>query len=433
LLRNGREALLIPRYLDLLLLLVERRNEAVHRREILDVVWNDVVVTDGSVSQAVRILRRTLGDDPRRPAFIRTIPRHGYRFVHAEVVEEPDDAPLEEPAPESAEANHDEERMSRAVAVLLQPKHQVDEDARREAAETLHQLGTADALGRIDALDGHETARAWLRDTRWDVPGAGQVPLLGAPGGMTAARILFGLRLRRTVRLAGRRFASAVAGAAVTGVIAGLLGGLLLRFGPGSIADNRVLFALPLVGALIGAVGAIGVGAGLAAAEGSIRSHRVVTLTLLGAVGGGAIGLTAHGLGSLVLEGLFARDLKPLAGGFEGLVLGAAIGLGYALATPALEGGMATPHGLARLAAVASAAIAAAIAAGLLASAGSYLGAMSLDFMARSFPGAQLRLDPLARMLGETSPGPLTRIVISLFEGLMFGAGVVFGLTRRPR
>ncbi len=433
LLRDGREILLIPRYIDLLLLLVSRRNEAVHRREILDVVWDDVVVSDGALSQAVRILRRTLGDDPRHPVFIRTVPRHGYRFVYAEVEEEPDDAPMEEPAPEPVEANHDEARVSQAVAVLLQPGDDADEDALHEAAECLHRHGTADALRQIDGRAGHETARAWLRDTRWDVPGAGPVPLFGAPGGMTAARILFGLRLRRTVRLAGSRFASAVAGAGITGVIAGLLGGLLLRFGPDSIADNRVLLALPLVGALIGAVGAVGVGAGLAAAEASIRSHRIPILTLSGAAGGGAIGLIAHGLGSLVLEGLFAGDLRPLAGGFEGLVLGAAVGLGYALATPTSEGGMATPHGPARLAAVAAAAVVAAIAAGLLASGGSYLGAMSLDFMAQSLPGSQVRLDPLARLLGEASPGPLTRLVISSFEGLMFGAGVVFGLTRRPR
>ena len=36
LLRGGREVPLIPRYLDLLILLVQRRHEAVPRRDILD-------------------------------------------------------------------------------------------------------------------------------------------------------------------------------------------------------------------------------------------------------------------------------------------------------------------------------------------------------------------------------------------------------------
>jgi len=39
LLRLGDEVPLIPRYFDLLLLLIERRHDAVHRREIFDRVW----------------------------------------------------------------------------------------------------------------------------------------------------------------------------------------------------------------------------------------------------------------------------------------------------------------------------------------------------------------------------------------------------------
>ena len=95
LVRGGRELPLIPRCFDLLVLLVERRNEAVSRHEILDAVWSDVVVTDGALSQAVRILRRTLGDDAREPTFIRTVHRHGYRFVCDDVAEEADEEPPE--------------------------------------------------------------------------------------------------------------------------------------------------------------------------------------------------------------------------------------------------------------------------------------------------------------------------------------------------
>src|SRR6478672_10920073 len=94
LLRNGVEQPLIPRYFDLLVFLVERRGDAVHRRDIFDRVWSDVIVSDSALSQAIRTLRRTLGDDPRDPTFIRTVARHGYRFVGADVVEEDDTAPL---------------------------------------------------------------------------------------------------------------------------------------------------------------------------------------------------------------------------------------------------------------------------------------------------------------------------------------------------
>ena len=59
----------------------------------------------------------------------------------------------------------------------------------RQAAETLHALGTAEALRRLDRRPGHARARAYLRDTRWDVPGAAPVPLLGQPGLIEAVRV----------------------------------------------------------------------------------------------------------------------------------------------------------------------------------------------------------------------------------------------------
>ena len=75
--RNGREVPLIPRYFDLLVLLVERRPEALHRHTIFDRVWPDVVVSDGALTQAVRTLRRALGEDGGGGVFIRTVSRHG--------------------------------------------------------------------------------------------------------------------------------------------------------------------------------------------------------------------------------------------------------------------------------------------------------------------------------------------------------------------
>jgi hypothetical protein len=67
-----------------------------------------------------------------------------------------------------------------------------------------------------------------------------------------------------------------------------------------------------------------------------------------------------------------------------------------------------------------------------LAYTGSFLGAMSLDLLGESFPHSQVSLAPLARLLGEESPGPLSRLLVSAWEGLAFGAGTTLGLTRRP-
>lgn len=101
LLRGGTEQPLIPRYFDLLVFLVEHRHEAVHRRDIFDRVWSDSIVSESALSQAIRTIRRALGDDPRDPRFIRTVSRHGYRFVFPEVVEEDED---EAPPPAHAPA-----------------------------------------------------------------------------------------------------------------------------------------------------------------------------------------------------------------------------------------------------------------------------------------------------------------------------------------
>ncbi len=441
LLREGTEAPLIPRYFDLLLLLIARRNEAVHRQEIMDAVWNDVIVSDGALTQAIRTLRRALGDDSKDPVFIRTVSRHGYRFVFADVVEEADDTPLTNGPSVTEEASGSEpatkaawesafERLLAPDSGAAEPS---DDDDRREAAEALHLLGTSEALRRLDRRKGHARARALLRDTRWDVPAAESVPLLGEPGGLTAAFHLVVLRLRRALRLVGSRWVAAAAGGALAGLVAGFAGGLVLRFGPGSVANDGVLIALAIVGFAIGGVGAAGVGAGLAAAEALFRSFRGPALVVMGVLGGGTIGVAAHLLGRLTLEGLFGRDLSPVAGGFEGIVLGGAAGLGYGLGTPRAEGGMATPQGSMRLFAALLTGICCSLGALWLGWKGSYLGAMSLDFMAHSFPGSQVSLDPLARLLGEDTAGPLTRTVISASEGLMFGFGLALGLTYRPR
>ncbi|PYQ17718.1 MAG: hypothetical protein DMF81_27035, partial [Acidobacteria bacterium] len=184
-----------------------------------------------------------------------------------------------------------------------------DPEVRREAAEALHVLGTAETLRRLDRRPGHEAARALLRDARWDVPGAGPVPLLGQPGGLTAARILTTMRFRRAMRLAEKRWAGASAGGAAAGTVAGLLGGLVLRLAPGSHAPASVAVTLAVVGAIVGGLGAAGVGAGLAAAEAVARSLRGPSLVLAGAAGGGAVAAVSNLVGRWALEGVFGREL----------------------------------------------------------------------------------------------------------------------------
>src|SRR5471032_1062921 len=89
--RNGESARLEARTLRLLLCLAEHAGDVVSIDELLNHAWSGVIVTPDSVYQAVASLRRLLGDDPKQPAYIETVPRLGYRMI-AKVDAQADDA-----------------------------------------------------------------------------------------------------------------------------------------------------------------------------------------------------------------------------------------------------------------------------------------------------------------------------------------------------
>src|SRR5690606_18642573 len=70
-----------PKELAVLLLLAERAPGAVSTDELLDHVWPGVVVGDNVVHQVITRLRRALGDDARRPRYIETLRKRGYRLL----------------------------------------------------------------------------------------------------------------------------------------------------------------------------------------------------------------------------------------------------------------------------------------------------------------------------------------------------------------
>jgi hypothetical protein len=223
-------------------------------------------------------------------------------------------------------------------------------------------------------------------------------------------------------------------GGAVAGAVAGLLGGFLMTLLPGAgLPPGSLLLGLGLVGALTGGLGAAGVGSGLAAAEALVRSWRTPALVVMGAVGGGLVGVLARRLADALVEAIFAVPALDLAGGVEGAVIGAAAGLGYGLSTSRPNGGMVTPHGTSRLRVSLATGLACAVAAGLLCGAGLRLGAASLQSVVAGFPNSQVHFEAFAPLVGETEVGHRTRAALGATEGLLFGAGLATGLTRRPR
>ena len=83
--RNESLVPLPPKALEMLLLLVRRREIIVSREELLETVWRDTFVEDGNINYTVSLLRKTL-DKADRGRFIQTVPKRGYRFV-ADVLE----------------------------------------------------------------------------------------------------------------------------------------------------------------------------------------------------------------------------------------------------------------------------------------------------------------------------------------------------------
>jgi transcriptional activator of cad operon len=95
-LRGPVSVRLEARAMLLLLYLAQHPGEVVSIEELLNQVWRGVIVSPDSVYQAVASLRRQLGDDPKQPSYIATVPRLGYRLV-ATVTPSPgaDSAPSE--------------------------------------------------------------------------------------------------------------------------------------------------------------------------------------------------------------------------------------------------------------------------------------------------------------------------------------------------
>lgn len=79
--RGERKIHVTPKSLALLGALVERAGEIVLKEELFLRVWPSSVVTDAALSSCILELRHALGDNARRPRYIETIHRRGFRFL----------------------------------------------------------------------------------------------------------------------------------------------------------------------------------------------------------------------------------------------------------------------------------------------------------------------------------------------------------------
>lgn len=83
--KHGRKIRLAGRPFQILALLLEQPGELLTRKQLQDRLWpaDTFVDFEHGVNAAIQTLRRALCDSHKKPRFIETLPRRGYRFIGA--------------------------------------------------------------------------------------------------------------------------------------------------------------------------------------------------------------------------------------------------------------------------------------------------------------------------------------------------------------
>src|ERR1700691_903762 len=169
--RRGRRVKLEKKPMELLILLVARREQLVSRKDIVSKLWrsNLFIDTEPSINNIVRKMRAPLGDNPAEPRFLETVIGKGYRFIGpVRVIDarfpQPD---LEKTSPSGAAADSAVargERTSLAVLPILMLGNVSDEQ--------VVSLGFADALvSRVRNLQAvHVLPTSAVLGARSEVP-----------------------------------------------------------------------------------------------------------------------------------------------------------------------------------------------------------------------------------------------------------------------
>ncbi len=212
-----------------------------------------------------------------------------------------------------------------------------------------------------------------------------------------------------------------IAGAGLAGFAGGLFYGLIAAAQPGTGAASvlLVLWSLCILVALLGGGGVAG---GIALAR-RLADDPWRWAVVGGALGGLAVGAVVRMLGLDAFTLLLGRSPTGITGAFEGLVLGAATGLGGWLAGRAASLRIGTLH----------AALCGGIAGGLIPLLGGRLFAGSLALVAQTFPDSRLDLARLGVLFGEAGFGPVAQSVTGALEGALFAACVVASLREAER
>jgi DNA-binding winged helix-turn-helix (wHTH) protein len=81
LLREGKPLPLAPKVFETLLIPVGNSGRIVGKEELISRLWPDTFVEESNLTFNIQQLRKALGDNARKPIYVETNARRGYRFI----------------------------------------------------------------------------------------------------------------------------------------------------------------------------------------------------------------------------------------------------------------------------------------------------------------------------------------------------------------
>ncbi len=125
--KGASDVILRPKAFETLLCLVRQHGRSVSKAQLLETVWPDVSISEAVLTHCIAEVRRALSDDVKHPRFVKTMSKHGYRFVGTiQTPEEPGAATraLREPIPPLP--------SPRATAIAVLPFANISADPENE-------------------------------------------------------------------------------------------------------------------------------------------------------------------------------------------------------------------------------------------------------------------------------------------------------------
>lgn len=167
-----------PKVMEVLLALAESGGETVSRVSLTAQVWPRGFVTDDALNRCISSLRNALGDTPREPRFVVTVPRKGYRLAMRA-------KPLD--------------KAGRSRGVLVLPFQDLSQGGDSFVADALTELLIARLAVAIDQPVISRTTAMTFRNTQRDLASIGRQ--LGVPWVLEGSVLQFGEQVQIVAQL----------------------------------------------------------------------------------------------------------------------------------------------------------------------------------------------------------------------------------------